>query len=223
MKHLTINDCWNKIGIWGDEQPRCPELNKLTHCYNCSVYSNAGRKLLDREQDKEYINEWTNNLSKPRIEVSEDLKSALAFRLGNEWFALPSKIIREITQCDKHHSLPHRKNQVLRGLVNVRGELLLCVSLGYLFNLNKKEIDIKTQTTIHERYIVISDDGDYYAFPVSEVKDTLKYDASNLQKTPSTINDGSSNYIEGIIEYQDFHVGLLDIDLIFSALNRNIS
>jgi len=223
MNDLTINDCWNTIGIWGDELSRCPELDKLIHCYNCSVYSDAGRKLLDRPVDKEYINEWTDNLSTPRASTNHNLKSALVFRLGNEWFALPSGIVREITQCDKHHSLPHRKNQILRGLVNVRGELLLCVSLGYLFNLNKKEIDAETHATIHERYIVISDNGNHYAFPVSEVKDTLRYDAANLQKTPSTINDGSSNYIEGVIEHQDCHIGLLDTDLIFSSLNRNIS
>ena len=70
---------------------------------------------------------------------------------------------------------------------------------------------------------MISDSGSYYAFPVSEVKDTLKYDPEHLQKSPSTLDDGSSNYIEGIIEHQEFHVGLLDTDLIFSALNRNIS
>jgi len=223
MNDLSINDCWNTIGIWGDELPRCPELSKLTHCYNCPVYSDAGRRLLDRPIDNEYINEWTDNLSQPRASTNHNLKSALVFRLGNEWFALPSKIVREITQCDKHHSLPHRKNQVLRGLVNVRGDLLLCVSLGYLFNLNKKEINSESQITIHERYIVMSDDGNLYAFPVSEVKDTLKYDTENLQKTPSTIDDGASNYIDGIIEYHDLHIGLLDTELIFSSLNRNIS
>ena len=223
MADSNINDCWNTIGIWGDELPRCPELDALIHCYNCPVYSNAGRKLLDRDPDSEYINEWTNNLSKPRADNNHNLNSALAFRLGNEWFALPCNIIREITQCDKHHSLPHRKNQILRGLVNVRGELLLSVSLGYLFNLSKKEINHDTQTSVHERYVVISDDGNFYAFPVSEVKDTLKYNTDTLQKTPSTINEESSNYIKGIIEHQDMHIGLLDTELIFSALNRNIS
>ena len=197
MNNSNINDCWNKIGIWGDEQPRCPELDKLIHCYNCPVYSNAGRALLDRETDAEYIDEWTHNLSQPRTDFNNELKSALAFRIGNEWFALPSMIIREITQCDKHHSLPHRKNMILRGLVNVRGELLLCVSLGYLFNLNKKEISTENRVASHERYIVISDKGEFFAFPVSEVKDTLKYDEDNLENTPSTINDESSNYIKG--------------------------
>ena len=223
MNNSKINDCWNTIGVWGNDSPRCDKLEKLIHCYNCPLYSDAGRVLLDREADIDYISEWTSNLSKPRKDINHQLKSALVFRLGNEWFALPSKIIREITQCDKHHSLPHRKNMILRGLVNVRGELLLCVSLGYLFNLNKTEFENTGKTKIHERYIVISDEGKFYAFPASEVKNTLKYDINNLQHPPSTINEESSNYIKGIIQDNNIHIGLLDADLVFSALNRNIS
>ncbi len=223
MQDNNIKDCWNTIGIWGSEAPQCPELNKLTHCHNCSVYSNAGRLLLDRETDSIYIEEWTSNLKKPRANDDHNQQSALVFRIGNEWFALPSNIVREITQCDKHHSLPHRKNQILRGLVNVRGELLLSVSLGYLFKLHKTETLETQHKVIHERYIVISDNGECFAFPVSEVKDTLKYDPDDLQNTPSTVNNSSSNFIKGVIKQNEIHIGLLDSELLFSALHRNIS
>jgi len=223
MLDTEIKDCWNTIGVWGNETPKCPELDKLTHCHNCPVYSNAGRLLLDRDTDSIYIDEWTNNLKKPRSNDDQNQQSALVFRIGDEWFALPSIIIREITQCDKHHSLPHRKNQILRGLVNVRGDLLLSVSLGYLFKLNKTEaLEIKNKVT-HERYIVISDKGELFAFPVSEVKETLKYDPDELQNTPSTVNNNSSNFIKGVIEQKNIHIGLLDSELLFSALHRNIS
>jgi len=223
MQDIKIKDCWNIIGIWGNEIPRCPELDKLIHCHNCPVYSNAGRLLLDRDTDSIYIDEWTNNLKEPRNTEDKNQQSALVFRIGGEWFALPSNIIREITQCDKHHSLPHRKNKILRGLVNVRGELLLSVSLGYLFKINKTEKTEAQNKIIHERYIVISDKGDLFAFPVSEVKDTLKYDPNELQNTPSTVNTTSSNFIKGVIEQNKTHIGLLDSELLFSALNRNIS
>jgi chemotaxis-related protein WspD len=223
MLDNKINDCWNTIGVWGDEEPRCPELKKIIHCHNCPVYSNAGRLLLDRETDKAYLNEWTSNLKKPRNDDEHSQQSALSFRLGEEWFALPSGVIREITQCDKHHSLPHRKNQILRGLVNVRGDLLLSVSLGYLFKLQKTEGNDHKNKITHERYVVISDNGELFAFPVSEVKDTLKYDPDDLQNTPSTVNNTSSNFIKGVIEQNETHIGLLDSELLFSALHRNIS
>lgn len=222
MPEFTINDCWNRIGVWGTEQPRCPELDKLIHCNNCPVYSDAGRNLLNREAEQAYIDEWSHNLSTPRDDISKTLKSVLVFRLGDEWFALPSSIIREITYCDKHHSLPHRKNPVLRGLVNVRGDLLLSFSLGYLFKLQKSEKVNTANKAIHERYIVITDGEEDYTFPVSEVNDILRYDPELLEKTPSTISKASASFVHGIIKHNDINIGILDSDLVLTALHRNI-
>ncbi|MCW9014460.1 MAG: chemotaxis protein CheW [Gammaproteobacteria bacterium] len=222
-KHL-INDCWNKTGVWGTEIPRCIELEKYIHCSNCPVYSEAGRKLLERELlETDYLEDWTKNLSLPREEIDSNLVSILVFRLGDEWFALPSQLIREITHCDKHHSLPHRKSPVLRGLVNVRGELLLCVSLGYLFKLHRgeKTYDDK-QTPVHERYIVINKEDETYTFPASEVKSILRYDPDDLQKNPSTLNKASVSYVKGVINSDGINIGLLDSELVFHALRRNI-
>ena len=223
MHDNLINDCWNKTGVWGSEEPRCARLDDFIHCNNCPVYSEAGRRLLERETETDYLEEWTKNLSSPREETESNLISVLAFRLGDEWFALPSKYIKEITQCDKHHSLPHRKNPVLRGLVNVRGKLLLCVSLGYLFKLVRGEKPSGSQPAVRERYIVIEKEADTYTFPVSEVRRIIKYDPEELQKPPSTINESSSTYVAGIIENDDLKIGLLDSELVFLALSRNIS
>jgi len=131
MNEDTLSDCWNKIGGWGDQTPRCERQKDLTHCHNCNIYSQAGSKLLSRPAEEDYLNEWKKNISTPRKDKNIHLKAALVFRMGDEWFALASRFVKEITHCDKHHTLPHRKNHVLRGLVNVRGEVLLNVSLGY--------------------------------------------------------------------------------------------
>ena len=44
----AIDDCWNRIGVWGTETPRCPKLEDVVHCRNCEVYSAAGRLVLER-------------------------------------------------------------------------------------------------------------------------------------------------------------------------------
>ena len=100
----NINDCWNTIGVWGDQTPRCERLQDLIHCHNCDVYSQAGSLLLSRPAEEDYLNEWKNNLSAPRLDKNIHLKSALVFRMGDEWFALASRFIKEITHCDKHHT-----------------------------------------------------------------------------------------------------------------------
>lgn len=215
----NLIDCWNTIGVWGDQIPRCERLKTLVHCHNCDVYSKAGSQLLNRPAETEYLAEWQKNLSIPRSEDNLNLKSALVFRMGDEWFALASRYVKEITHCDKHHSLPHRKNHVLRGLVNVRGELLLNVSLGYLFKVTKSEISSKyTQ----ERYIVIDDGDEKFAFPVTEAREIIHFDHNDMHATPSTLRKDTSCFVKGIIRHCDTDVGILDSDLVFTALHKNI-
>jgi len=219
MSIENINDCWNKIGVWGDQVPRCERLKELVHCRNCDIYSAAGSQLLSRTAEQEYLAEWQHNLSLPRKEKNTQLKSALVFRMGDEWFALASRFVKEITHCDKHHSLPHTKSPVLRGLVNVRGDLLLNVSLGYLFKIHKSETSSKYT---HERYVVIGDSEEKFAFPVTEVREIIHYDTDDIKSTPSTLSKDTSCFVKGIIRHKNTDVGLLDSDLVFTALHKNI-
>ena len=219
MKPLTINDCWNTIGVWGNKTPRCERLKKIIHCHNCDIFSQAGSQILNRPAEENYLTEWKNNLNQTRQTKSINLKSALVFRMGDEWFALPSKFVKEITHCDKHHSLPHIKNNVLRGLVNVHGELILNVSLGYLFKIRKSEISSKYT---NERYIIIEDSDESFAFPVTEVKEIIHYNIEDMQATPSTIKKDTSCFIKGIIRHNNNDVGILNSDLVFTALHKNI-
>ena len=57
------------------------------------------------------------------------------FRLGAEWFALPTIAVDEVAELRGIHSLPHRRGGMLLGLVNVQGELIVCVSLARVLGL----------------------------------------------------------------------------------------
>ena len=44
LRLATIDDCWNRIGVCGDQT--CPELTRFVHCHNCPVFSTASERLL---------------------------------------------------------------------------------------------------------------------------------------------------------------------------------
>ena len=110
---------------------------------------------------------------------------------------------------------------VLRGIVNVRGELLLCVSLGYLFKLKKSEKEYIQDKPIHQRYIVVVANDEFYTFPASEVRDTIRFDVDTLQKPPSTIAGSAGSYVKGIIHHDGIDIGFIDSELLFNALHRS--
>ena len=125
-------DCWNRIGVRGDRS--CPELASVIHCRNCPVFADAGRQFLDAPCPEGYLDEWTARLAAPLEEVDADCLSVLTFRLGEEWLALPVLVLVEVTPPRTVHRVPHRGG-LLQGLVNIRGELHLCVRLGQLLGL----------------------------------------------------------------------------------------
>ena len=59
----------------------------------------------------------------------------MVFRIGAEWIGLPTDVFQEVAEECIVHTLPHRRGGVLAGLVNVRGELLLCVALEILLGM----------------------------------------------------------------------------------------
>jgi len=221
MEKIT-NDCWNHIGVWGDKS--CPELNRVTHCRNCEVYAAAGLELLDREAPEDYRRQWTESLKtrQDTIDKSETV-SALIFRIGAEWLALPASLFKEIAPARAIHRLPHRSNEVLLGLVNIRGEMRLCVSIGNFLGLEKEgEAEETARSRAQGRMMVAQLEGEIWVCPADEVYGTHRFHSSELLRVPATVAKSTTSYTQGILSCDGKNVGYLDADLLFYALKRRV-
>jgi Chemotaxis signal transduction protein len=98
-----------------------------------------------------------------------DTLSIIIFRLGNERLALPVNILQEVTPPYAIHSVPHRSNSVFLGLINIRGETLLCISLRDLLGLEPVAASADFSNTINpQRMIVAGKNENKWVFPVYE-------------------------------------------------------
>ncbi|HED19876.1 MAG TPA: chemotaxis protein CheW [Gammaproteobacteria bacterium] len=219
---VTLDDCWNRIGVWSPETASCTELKRFVHCRNCDRYSAAGRRMLERPVPAAYRQEWTERFAHVKHNHQDSSRSVLLFRLGDEWLALDSMFINEITPIRAIHSLPHRGNSLVKGLVNIRGELKICISIGSLLQLEKARESYTTDHEILERMIFISKDGQSFVIPVSEVHGIFHYADSALQTAPATVAKSRHSYTSGILSWEDRHVGVLDHELLFYALIRGL-
>src|ERR1700675_2707168 len=75
LSSLKLNDCWNKIGVWGDRE--CPELKRVIHCRNCIVYSSAAAQLLGAELPQDYLERWTKHFASELKGESRQMQAAL--------------------------------------------------------------------------------------------------------------------------------------------------
>lgn len=220
-----IGNCWSEIGVWSTDGEKCPRLKEVLHCRNCEVYSSAGRGLLARALPEDYQEYWTSLLAKDEDVRRGDSLSIVVFRLGDEWLGLPTKIIKEISEIRPVHSIPNSKSAVVKGLVNVRGELQLWVSMGTLLAVDKGEShsDNALRKSFLERLVILSKDGEQFVFPVSEIIGTHRIWKENVRDVPSTAANSMYSHLAGLFELDGRHVGLLDEELLVNSLRRSLT
>jgi chemotaxis-related protein WspD len=185
------------------------------------LHWSAASRLLDRDMPQGYLAERTAIVSAHNDAVEPGTKSAAIFRLGPEWLSLPTNICQEVAEPRRVHKLPHRTGGILSGLVNVRGELLLCVSLDVLLGLDKSPgADGRQNQTIKERLLVCNREGDKLAFFVSEVCGVHRFHPRDLKEVPATVAKAAATYTVGLLHWKDRIVGCLDDELLFYALSK---
>lgn len=212
--------CWNEIGVQGNAS--CPRLQEVIHCRNCPVYSSAGMRLLDRPLLPEYRRAWTAHFAQKKALPAPAKTSALLFRVNAEWLALPAQAFQEVAERRLVHSLPHRRQGIVLGLVNVRGELLICVSLAHLLGLDQTSSRGPRGST-YDRLLVTNWRGHRFVFPADEVRGIHRFQTPELAEPPATLARSRLSFTQGILHWQGQAVGLLNADLLFSSINRNLT
>lgn len=216
----AIHDCWKSIGVAGDHS--CRELSRYVHCHNCPVYSAAAAQFLDRPLTADYRREWTDHFAREKKIATPAKTSAIIFRISGEWLGMPTQAFQEIAERRGLHSLPHRRRGIVLGIVNIRGELLLCASIGKLLGLDATTL-IKRQLAVFDRLLIANWNGQRFAFPVDEVHGVHRFHSADLREPPATVSRSGFNCSIGVFPWRNFTVGFLDPESLFAALNRNLS
>jgi len=218
-----IVNCWNSIGVWGRERPRCPVLLEVIHCRNCDKYIAAGQHALQRPLPEAYQQEWTRLLArKKEVDIGHHL-TVIIFRVGDEWFSLPVNYLQQVETRRTIHSVPHPKSAIVKGVVNVAGEVKLCFSLGTLLGIERASVlDSTERTAVYEGLIVLKKGKHSYVFPVTEVLELARISLEELKAIPSTVSALAASYLLGLVQHGELRIGHLDADLIMAGFERSL-
>jgi chemotaxis-related protein WspD len=183
----------------------------------------SANSLLAREPDDSYIAEWTSLLAGDSGPKDMAEASVVVFRIGEEWLALSTYICKQVADKRHVHSIPHRRDKFLLGMVNLRGQLTLCIALNQLLEIHAEDIDGKTtQELSDKRFLAIQKENETWVFPVSEIFGVIHTDLAKVQNVPVTVSKSTANYLKGVIPWNQKNVGLLDEELIFFSLRRSL-
>ncbi|MCP1119458.1 chemotaxis protein CheW [Robbsia andropogonis] len=245
-----IDDCWNRIGIHGDQS--CAKLATYIHCRNCEVYARGAADLLDRlpraaEDDADVaVGSMGGDIDVGGLDLASIQRDKQAFssstgepllvvRIGSEWLGLPARHVAQIAETGAVHSLPRLRSKAVLGLVNIRGQLTVCVSLARLLDLQERPDSpesavpstLTSARSVHAplaRFLVGQDRSDEpcTVFPVDEVYGIARFKREHYRPVPATLSHASASHTRAIADWRDGTLGVLDGDKLFETLRRSL-
>ena len=214
---LAIDDCWNRIGIYGDKS--CPVLPEHIHCRNCSVYSAAATRLLERYSfEQEHVEQYATRVDERKVAT----RSLMIFRLGDEWLGLATRCLDEVAPMQPIHSLPHQRSRALQGVANVRGALVPCLSLIELLGLDPT-LAGPTSLRVMPRMLILAAHGGPVVVPVDEVDGIHNIEERVLNAASASGEHVSAKYTRGVLQWKTRSLRWLDEEQLLGAITRSLT
>lgn len=199
------------------------DIREILQNYKNTKELISANSLLAREPDDSYIAEWTALLAGDSGPKDMAEASIVVFKIGEEWLALSTYICKQVADKRHIHSIPHRGDKFLLGMVNLQGQLTLCVSLNQVLEIQAPDMENKTLKELSEkRFLAIQKENETWVFPVSDIFGVIHTDMAKIENVPVTVSKSTANYLKGVINWNQKNVSLLDEELLFYSLRRSL-
>lgn len=212
--------CWDELGVFGSGI--CELLNEYNHCKICPVYISSGRKLLHRDIPDELIDEWTELFTLEKSKEQINKTSVVVFKISGEWLAIKTELFQEAVVYKYVHSVPGRTNKYFHGVLNVNGELLLCISMAAFLELPEAMSVIDEGKVIYKSILVLNEKAQRYAFPIDEFAGVFNVPSEIIESIPATVSKSDNTISTGLFVYNDKKVGLIDDKKLIEILKRRL-
>jgi len=143
----------------------------------------------------------------------------LTFKLEEEVFAVDVAKIREILDFTLATKVPGTP-EFMRGVINVRGNVVPVVDMRLKFGLSVTEKTVDTCIVVME--IAVEDDKTILGALVDSVQEVFELEANQIEPPPRIGSRWRTEFIKGIGKRNDELIIILDIDRVFSSTELGV-
>jgi purine-binding chemotaxis protein CheW len=123
---------------------------------------------------------------------SYEEKQLVVFKLAKEEFGVDISQVREIIKMEQITKIPNTLNYI-KGVINLRGGIIVVIDLSMKLNLLSKEVDKDT------RIIVIEVENNTIGMIVDSATEVIRLNADEIQGAPEVITKKiNANYMDGV-------------------------
>ena len=136
--------------------------------------------------------------------VDETLPGQLiGFRIGDDTFGIPVVEVQEVIKHQRVTPIPLAQEHV-RGLVNLRGQIVTSISLKSLFGLEDK---------YPKEYmnVIVNNGKSIYALAVDEILDVIEVKQAIFEATPKNMDSKMQKYTRGVFKLDGDLMVLLNV------------
>jgi purine-binding chemotaxis protein CheW len=135
-----------------------------------------------------------------------ELKQLCGFKINNDYYAISVLEVQEVIRPLNITKVPLSVESV-KGLINLRGQIVTSISLKKLFNIEDDERD-------EYMNIIVRSGDSLYALIVDEISDVLNIDETTFEPAPDTLDGSIRNYIRGVYKLDGKLLIHLDLEKI---------
>jgi purine-binding chemotaxis protein CheW len=145
---------------------------------------------------------------------SSETTQYLTFKLAKEIFAVDVAKVREILDFIPATKVPGTPDY-MRGVINVRGNVVPVVDMRLKFGMDKTEQTVDTCIVVME--ITVDDDTAVLGALVDSVQEVFELEAGQIEPPPRIGTRWRTEFIKGIGKRNSELIIILDIDRVFSS------
>ena len=144
------------------------------------------------------------------LNVSYNTIQYIVVGLGSENYGIDISYVDNIVRMQHITRIP-RVQKEIKGVINLRGEVIPVVSIRIKMNLAEDEITDDTRIII-----VKLESGERIGIIVDNVKEVVTLSEDTLENQSYDSNAGTASFISGIGKNGDGLISLLDMNLVFA-------
>ncbi len=140
--------------------------------------------------------------------------SYLSFQLGNEMFAADVGKVLEILELRPITKVP-RSPEYMRGVINLRGNVLPVLDTRIKFGMEVKEDTIDTCIVVLN--VLMEGEPLTLGALVDSVEEVLELGEGDIEPPPSIGSKFNPEYLHGMVKRDENFIMVLNIDKVFSV------
>lgn len=152
-------------------------------------------------------------------EATDDARSLLLFRLGEEWYAFPIEGVREIYNDFSITRIPRVPEYIL-GVVNVRGEIVSVTDLGAMIRVPSRtqHSDVAELPSA----IIVANETCVTAVVVDEIGDIAEIPKGDVEPALSTLDKMQAEFVAGSVYIDGRLIGIVNLDKVLEPIGEDV-